>query len=62
MPIGLAAQAGLENIPETERRIAARVAILKKQRKLLAAAPRASVDITQPAESTHYERLDRQER
>ena len=47
VPIGLAAQAGLENIPETERRIAARVAILKKMRNLLAAASRASVDITQ---------------
>ena len=47
MPIGVAAQAGLENIPETEQQIAARVAILRKLRKLLAAASRASVDIMQ---------------
>lgn len=47
VPIGVAAQAGLENIPETEQQIAARVAILKKLRKLLAATSRASVDIMQ---------------
>jgi exoribonuclease-2 len=47
VPIGVAAQAGLQNIPETEQQIPARVAILKKLRKLLAAASRASVDVMQ---------------